>query len=186
MFFKAFLALLFIIRLRRIPTHLSDYVRVRYGEQGYKEYRCYENTKRNLTKAGLDKNYLTTCKSYDVIPKFLRFKLYKRCLNSASFCKEWQTKLLIGEIHYKKRAEEKLLLVVSSAEVRIRSTFSWLDASIVFRHVAASTELFKQSTLLVHHAVAYLGGGAGCAPNYVRTGRHIVGGGSRQAFLYIL
>ena len=26
MFFKAFLALLFIIRLRRIPTHLSDYV----------------------------------------------------------------------------------------------------------------------------------------------------------------
>ena len=25
MFFKAFLALLFIIRLRRIPTHLSDF-----------------------------------------------------------------------------------------------------------------------------------------------------------------
>ena len=54
------------------------------------------------------------------------------------------------EIHSKKRAEEKLLLVASSAQVRIRSMFSWLDASIVFRHVAASTELFKQSTLLVH------------------------------------
>ena len=76
--------------------------------------------------------------------------MYKRCLNSASFCKKWQTKLLIGEIHSKKRAGEKLLLVASSAEVRIRSTFSWLDASIMFRHVAASTELFKHSTLLVH------------------------------------
>ena len=34
-FFKAFLALLFIIRLRRIPTHLSDYVKK------YQLYRKY-------------------------------------------------------------------------------------------------------------------------------------------------
>ena len=151
MFLKTVLALLFIIKLRKVPDNLPNYIRTLYGEQGYKKFRNYGNTHKKLAKASLDIEFLNKCKVYNVILKFLHFKLYKKCLISAAFHKKWQSKLLINEIKSKKRTEQTLSTQLSSAALQIKSAFSCLDSCVVFRHVTAVTKDFKRATARTHN-----------------------------------
>ena len=54
-----------------------------------------------LEKCKLDVIFLTKCKTFGVIPKFLRFRLYKRSLHTTCFYKSWQNKLLNSELQSK-------------------------------------------------------------------------------------
>ena len=76
-----------------------------------------------------------------VILKSLRFKLYKKCSTVHFFYKKWQSKLLVVELESKKRDELGLSTELVAAEQRMRSTFSFLDASVVFRQVFTVTEV---------------------------------------------
>ena len=66
------------------------------------------------------------------------------------FYKKLQSKLLVVELQSKKRGQLALSTELVTAEQRIRSTFSYLDASVVFRHVSAVTEVFQRSSLCTH------------------------------------
>ena len=59
------------------------------------------NAKSKLEKTKCDLEFLNKCKTYNVIPKFLRFKLYKRNVQNSNLYKSWQYKLLNLEIKSK-------------------------------------------------------------------------------------
>ena len=63
-------------------------------------FRCIDVHKK-LSKAELDLEFLKTCKTYDIYPKFLRFKLYKKSLHSSTTYKKFQSELLDNELRLK-------------------------------------------------------------------------------------
>ena len=65
---------------------IVNFITSRYGEEGKKYIEGMNVLRRNMLKL---------CKTYNVIPKFLRFKLHKRSLRSASFYRPWQLTCLI-------------------------------------------------------------------------------------------
>ena len=84
--FPYFLALLFILKIRiGVQSNILGFIKKRYGEEGKKLFRTYEGNKKKHVQACLDLEFLIKCKTFNVIPKFLRFKLYKKSLLSASF-----------------------------------------------------------------------------------------------------
>ena len=65
-------------------------------------FRTYWTTSRKFETCKLDIDFLVKCKTYNIFPKFLHFKLYKRSLHTTNFYKAWQNKLLFTEIKCKK------------------------------------------------------------------------------------
>ena len=69
--------------------------------------------------------FLSKCKAYEVLPKFLYFKLYRKNLLNSKLYRKWQFKLLSVEIdakHIKKLKELKTKL-----NDDLRSLTSFLD-----------------------------------------------------------
>ena len=106
--FNIALALLFIIKLWKIPKNFINYLRECYGVPGVKLYRSLEALERKKVKVDLDILFLENCKSQNVIPKFLRFKLHNKCLQTAKFYLGWQHKLLNREIQNKRQSSTKI------------------------------------------------------------------------------
>ena len=104
----AALVILFILKLR-FPrgTQLSTVIVRRYGRQGLQRFRRLEKTSIKLKKNEADLKFLKTCKSYEILPKFLYFKLYKRNLLNSKLYRKWQFKLLSIEINSKSKAVKK-------------------------------------------------------------------------------
>ena len=81
--------------------------------------------KKKHVKACLDVEFLIKCKTFNVIPKFLRFKLYKKSLRSASFYRSWQTKLLNYEIICKKKDIKELTVIIKNDGTNVRKKEKW-------------------------------------------------------------
>ena len=77
------LALVFIFLVRlRFPSRLSllQVIRNRYGDTIVKLVRKFENVDFKHSKVALDLNFLQTCRSFNVIPKFLQFPIANKNL----------------------------------------------------------------------------------------------------------
>ena len=64
-----------------------EHIKSRYGSEALGLLRRYANNVNKVTRCELDLIFLQSCKVYDNTPKFLKFKLYKKSLNSAGFIK---------------------------------------------------------------------------------------------------
>ena len=145
------LALLFILKIRlQSINNILTYTARRYGEEGKQLYRRYEATRKKHTKSCLDLEFLVKCKTYRTVPKFLRFKLYKRNLHSSSFYKSWQNKLLIHEINFKKKSIEQLLSQTTELKDLISAKFSRIDSMIVFHCVNEFVYKFRERIASTH------------------------------------
>ena len=103
------LSITFLLRIR-FPKNkpLFEIIRSRYGESIVKNIRKWEKTAKKLEKAALDVEFLCLCSSQNVIPKFLKFKLYRENLHSTPVYRNIQQTLLENEIKFKRRALNKL------------------------------------------------------------------------------
>ena len=115
----------------------------------------YISTPEKSLKSALDVKFIINCKTHEIFPKFLRFKLYKKCLQSAAFYKSWQTKLLAREFQFKRKAEQSLSTKVILIENEIRTKFSSFDAAAVFRHSGKIVDAFKLATVSTHRSKLY-------------------------------
>ena len=98
------LVLTFLLNLRFNPTiPISRIITGRYGPHCLRIFRSLENVSKKLTKAELDHQYLRSCKAYNIIPNFLKFKLYKQSLTTTDLYREFQQKLLDKEMFTKER-----------------------------------------------------------------------------------
>lgn len=150
MIFTIVCAFLFIIKCRKYDENINEYIRRKYNEHTYKTSRCYQNTLRKLTKCELDIDFLIHCKTYNVIPKFLRFKLYKKSLQSAAFYRKWQTKLLNNELQCKKKTKDKLTAELAQHERELKVQLSLIDFLGFKRFISKINNSFTEKTRQTH------------------------------------
>lgn len=141
MSFKYIFAFNFILKLFSDEL-LLKYVRRIYGEDGIRRIRIHQDTLRKYEKAKLDVEFLITCKTYNIFPKFLRFKLYRRSLQNSKFYKSWQSKLLNKEINLKKNSVVTLRAKSSTTDMNLQAVFSIIVCAAVRRYVKKITDEF--------------------------------------------
>ena len=134
----------------RSKKDLPNFIRNSYGEEEYRIFRRYESTSKKLEKAKLDLEFLIKCKIYDVIPKFLRFKLYKRSLHYTSFYKSWQANLLRREINAKKKCISNLTGTKSQLRDSLRQKVGLVTHAAVSRMVKSSARQYRLNTSDIH------------------------------------
>ena len=151
MVFTAALVILFLLKLR-FPrnTPVSDILLVRYGYPALQGFRKVEHISKNLEKKKLDLNFLKCCKTYEVFPKFLKFKLYKKSLHNSLLYKSWQKKLLNLEISTKEKEIRETQLKLSQSRDHLKSLVSRLDYLCLLKFIERKTTQLKVKVSAVH------------------------------------
>ena len=133
-FFIVVLALRFIIKLRFPPeVSISTIILRRYGSDKLQLFRSFEKLDKKVRKAQLDMNFLHSCKFYDVIPRFLNFKLSNARLRSSMMYTKCRKRLLSVELAHKRKHLQNLQEKLTSPLQDLRSCFSWFD----FNHLVS-------------------------------------------------
>ncbi|XP_069976574.1 uncharacterized protein, partial [Penaeus vannamei] len=82
-------------------TSIVEILSNRYGRPVLLKYRETEKTDFKIKKLNLDIEFLQTCKNYNIIPKFLQFKVYNHRFTDTKIYRSWLFKLLNYEIRQK-------------------------------------------------------------------------------------
>jgi len=130
MIFITSIVLLFILKIRyptRVPISIS--IRSRYGYDGLRKFRKVEGVWRKLAKAEEDLKFLTACKAYGSLPKFLAFKLYRASLQNTESYRNYQTLLLDNEIEHKRKTSSQLNRQLTESKSLLKGVVSHLDFS---------------------------------------------------------
>ena len=158
--FPLTLALLFLIRLR-FPSNKSLFqvIRERYGAATVKTVRQWESVSRKCEKLALNEDFLMRCLNHGIFPKFLKFRLYRRSLTRTDIYKGFQSQLLEREIWQQRRLKKRQESVMSSLNLEVRNSVSWIDYNHVSHFVSNSVhKLSKQVTNTHRKKFTYLGG----------------------------
>ena len=151
MLFVTSLVVLFLLNLR-FPktTPTSEVIRRRYGHHCLQVFRKYEQTNKKLIKKEQDLHFLQSCRTYSVVPKFLKFKLYRKSLHNSDLYRKWQSKLLEIEIRTKEKeiSENKKNLVSSSD--KLKCVVSRLDFICLKRFVQKQCEVLRNNISKTH------------------------------------
>ena len=141
MIYVTTLVFLFLIRLR-FPKNrpISRVIQDRYSRPVFLSFRKYEKLNLKLEKLKCDLNFLFHCKAFNVLPKFLHFKLYRKDLQNSQLYQSWQYKLLSIEINSKKKQMKKLECTLSNSYSLLSQNVSWLDLVCLNRVVEGNTE----------------------------------------------
>ena len=131
----------FILRLR-FPRHTSFSVLLtkRYGTSCVKIYRNLENAYFRYHKTKLDLEFLSKCKSYNILPKFLYFKVHNPYVKTSKTYRSCQFKLLNLEIHTKNVTLKKQLTDYETACTTFKNTVSYLDFTCTFNRLKQSAD----------------------------------------------
>ena len=124
------LSIVFIFLLRlRFPRNqpIIQVIERRYGRRLVILYRKYERLCKKFNKCQCDISFLKICKSYNIVPKFLRFKLYKRNLYDSKLYKQYQFKLLQSELNSKQKLSRTLNCQIDLVRDELKSVLSYLD-----------------------------------------------------------
>jgi len=151
MIFSTVLVILFILRLRKATNFdVFRFIRSRYDEEVVKVYRKYENLSRKTIKTELDIDFLKKCKIYNIFPKFLRFKLYKKVLCTSKLYRSWQSKLLANELQHKRRTISDVTGKCAEAEQCLKNAVSAMDFLLLRRCVVSRCSSFRDTTVDTH------------------------------------
>ena len=150
-FISSVLAILFVVRLW-ISTHKTplEYLRTKYGLSCVKVFRTWEDALRKWNKNVLDLEYLNTCKAYDVAPKFVRFKLYKKSLHGTDLYRSWQTELLDIEIESKKQSIKIVSKKRDKSYGELSEVISFLDRMLISHYLHNGLKKVEQETRKTH------------------------------------
>ena len=150
-FYTTILALLFILKISKSSgSRILNYVKNFYGEDAFKAVRIFSTTSQKLQKAELDILFLEKCKIYNVFPKFLKFKLYKKCLESTQLYRSWQSKLLVNELHSKRKTVVHLSSKIEAQKSDLEKIFPKICLYSVISSVSCSVKEFRRSTEETH------------------------------------
>ena len=131
-------AIIFLTRIRFPPgVSIADILRKRYGNNdALAVFHKYQRTELKLSKTKLDLKFLLNCDRFDVIPRFLNFKVSNRKLRDSVAYRQCQRKLLTQEISAK-RTKIKELSELSST---LSSNLSGLVSSLDLIHLKTSSD----------------------------------------------
>ena len=144
------LIFLALIRLCCGKRNIFEHVSSKYGEGVKKLLRRHLDLKRKLEKHKLDLEFLVKCKTYNVLPKFLRFKLYRNNLYSSNLYRSFQNKLLNNEISFKKRSISKLTDDFNNNQISLYDTLSTFDGISVRLFVSSDIKQYVSNVTDTH------------------------------------
>ena len=102
------LELLFVLRLWFPPGSSVKRILIsRYGQITLNRFRRLEQADLKYRKLPADIDFLETCATYRLVPKFLRFKVYKKNLRSTNEYRHCQDKFIWKELETKYDAKLK-------------------------------------------------------------------------------
>ena len=149
--FSSLLVLLLIIKFKlKCATNGFYYFNKYYGADCLRLYRKLHNSSIKLNKLELDLDFLTKCKVYNVIPKFLRFKLYKKSLHNTNFYSSWQTKLLNNEIKFKKKNISRTKDELAATSTSFRTIVSQIDFYLSSHFIKQELSKRSASMKVIH------------------------------------
>ena len=135
---------IFLVRLRfPFGCSIAEILRKRYGIKTLQSLRKFEKADVKHKKAILDLEFLFICKDFNVIPKFLHFKLANSNLRSSATYKRCQRRLLLEEIYNKRLLIKKLEKDSCVRYKNLKSELSIID----FHHVLNLTLTCNEKTL---------------------------------------
>ena len=151
MFYVASLVFIFIGRLWcGSHRNVLDHIRSNYGEGKVQQFWKSYNVEKKLVKSQLDVEFLTTCKAYEIIPKFIRFRLHRKSLQSSNFYLSWQAKLLTLEINCKKNVYTKQRENYANVTRELNEGLRRLDVILLDRFREDIIRSFVEATKSTH------------------------------------
>ena len=134
------LTILFILKLRfSRNVNVTSYLRQKYDGSALRTYRNLESSTKKWKKAQLDYDFLLFCKMSNVVPNFIKFKLYRSSLYNSEFYQSSTKTLLDIEINFKNKAIKRLEQQVSSLSTSFYDSLSFIDGlyfkSLVRRNI---------------------------------------------------
>ena len=108
--------------------NIAAYLRHKYGGPVLLSYRRLESSTRKWKKAKLDHDFLLYCKMSDIVPNFVKFKLYRSSLYNSDFYKSATRTLLDLEIDVKVKSVNRLSKSVSAFSAALCNSLSFLDS----------------------------------------------------------
>ena len=143
---------LFLTKLR-FPRYipLSSIIVNRYSHSTLKIFRQYEKSVYKQEKCTQDMVFLRKCKIYNVMPKFLYFKLYNKKLHNSEMYKRWQNKLLNNEINNKNKHYKRLCEQTTNLSANLKSATSFLDFYYLKFFVRKNTNVTINKVKTIHN-----------------------------------
>ena len=143
------LSLLFLLKIRRV-LNFHEHICNNYGWDTAKVVRKLESSSKKFVKCEMDISFLNSCAAHNVIPKFLKFKLYKKTLLSGAFYRKWQEELLLSELKDKKSSLASIGRQVTDLKSELKNTLSPIDFLIGNRNIHEKMDKFRTHTSETH------------------------------------
>ena len=112
-------------------------------------FRCID-LKKKLAKCELDIDFLKTCKTYHIFPKFLRFKLYRKSLQTSEAYKKFQNDLLDNELSSKSERAASLREQYAKLRDSLQSQLSFFERRMFNLHEHGILETFQSKCKKTH------------------------------------
>ena len=132
-----------LILLRPFGNLIYD-IAAKYDGINIQELRQFEKLKTNINRANLDVTFLNNCKSFDVFPKFLLFKLVNTNPSDTRFIRK---KLLRTSIYQREKEIGKFEVKLQSLTSKLKSTLTAIDFYILLK--TANWNVYKQEESLI-------------------------------------
>ncbi len=146
------LALLFIFKcMFKRNEHIHHYLRRKYDVATLSSHRLLERKLRKLKKAQLDLNFLLTCKLNNVVPNFLKFKLYKSSLYNSDFYHDSVLYLLNLEITSKEKSIAHLNIDALRLEKALTQSLTFIDNIYVRSKLSKVISVFCATVEKIHN-----------------------------------
>ena len=136
---------------RRSCPDLPTYLRTKYGNHLLRTYRQLETSLRRKQKALCDQEFLLYCQLNDVVPNFVKFKLYKSTLYNTVFYRESTRELLQLEIKSKDKLIDKHTSTSQRLLDTLESTVSFVDCLYIKSLISRNNESFIDNVKSTHN-----------------------------------
>ena len=112
----------------------------RYGCAVVKLFHKFEKVDFKHSKAALNLNFLQTCWSFNVIPKFLQFHVANKGLQRSQVHQKCLNHLLLAEINNKKKNLKVLVNELSLVKSNLLCILNFLDFNHVCNVIISNNE----------------------------------------------
>ena len=145
------LVLLFILKLKFCRNeNIAVYLRHKYDGTTLGIYRRLELSTKKWKKAQLDHEFLLYCKMNDVVPNFVKFKVYRSSLYNSDFYRNATRSLLDLEIESKLKAINRLGASVASLSSALYGSLSYVDTVYIKTLLNKNISKYVGDTSKVH------------------------------------
>ncbi|XP_063598647.1 uncharacterized protein LOC134775120 [Penaeus indicus] len=129
----------------------EQYIRNKYGRTILNTFRRTEKLSYRLKKLQKDIRFLNLCKNYDVIPKFVNFRVHNPLFTQTQTYRSWCRVLLNREISLQTKKETVTTKKLNTHVSLLKTTLSPLDFICISRLIKSNVDNKLQKVDTIHN-----------------------------------